>query len=651
MSAYGDELEDSSTNPSTATTFEEVVGRRLSRRSVLTGSAATAVAFLTPGLLGTGTAQAAPRGAAAGPRNGPRALLGYEAVPLGYGDEVVVPRGYTATPFLAWGTPLFPGLDTRFDPATMSADEQARRVGMHHDGMHFFPLGGRSDRGLLVVNHEYTDEVLLHTGDPRGTRPATLTAQQREKSQNAHGVTVAEVQRGADGTWSVVVPSRYNRRVTAQTPMVLTGPAAGSDLLRTAADPTGTRVLGTINNCSHGYTPWGTYLVAEENFNGYFRTPTRTSGTRRVPDHRGFAQAEALQRYGVGGDSYRWAATDARFDLVPGAGGPEDANEVNRFGWVVELDPSDPQSVPAKRTALGRFKHEGAFVHVAPSGRAVVYTGDDQAGDYAYKFVGNRPWREYPAGQSPLDDGRLYVARFDDDGTGRWLELTVDDPVLAERFGSQAAVLVHARLAADALGATPMDRPEWTTVDPRTGAVYLTLTNNSGRTSTNGPNPRPSNVWGQVVRWYEDGGEHSATTFRWDLFLVAGQGRESGDGSTVKEQDALGSPDGLWADPDGRIWVQTDGTQPFGANDQMLAANPGIVDGYGAPELKRFLTGVRGCEVTGVITTPDQRTMFVNLQHPGDGEPDVLWPAGDGYGFPRSATVVVTKDDGGVIGS
>jgi len=439
------------------------------------------------------------------------------------------------------------------------------------------------------------------------------------------------------------VRGKKNRRITANTPMRFTGAAAGHRLLQTTVDPAGRNPVGTINNCAHGYTPWNTYLACEENFNGYFQAAP--AGTYS-PE-----QTASNARYGVGGDRYYWAGRDPRFNLTA-----DNAQEVNRFGWVVEIDPNDPTSAPMKRTALGRLKHEGAFVHITKGQRVVVYMGDDQVNEHAYKFVSNGNWKSLLArGKDPLDEGTLYVARFDEDGRGTWLPLVHGQKGLtaAEGFADQGDVLVKTRLAATSVGATPMHRPEWTSVDPNTGAVYLTLSND-GRFAgavQNAANPRKPNPWGSVIRWYEDGDDHAALTFTWDLLLLAGQGRDSGDGSTIAEQDAFGSPDGLWVDRDSRVWIQTDGTQPLGANDQMLAANPFVTDAAGAPELKRFFTGVRGCEVTGVIDTPDQRTMFVNLQHPGDDVPDSTWPGVDGYTVPRSATVIVTKDDGGVIGT
>jgi secreted PhoX family phosphatase len=300
------------------------------------------------------------------------------------------------------------------------------------------------------------------------------------------------------------------------------------------------------------------------------------------------------------------------------------------------------------------MKHEGAYVHVSKGGRVVVYMGDDQVNEYVYKFVSAGNWKSMRArGISPLDQGTLYVARFAEDGTGQWLPLVHGRGPLAAAngFADQGDVLVKARLAASAVGATPMDRPEWTSVDQNTGMVYVTLTNNTSSSKVvNAANPRKPNRRGHIVRWSERRGDHAATSFVWDLFLLAGEGRTSGDGSTIDAEDAFGSPDGLWVDPDGRVWIQTDGSQPAGANDQMLAANPYVEDAYGAPQLKRFLTGVVGCEVTGIDTTPDRRTMFINIQHPGE-DGGSTWPQGDGFATPRSATVVITKDDGGIIGT
>jgi secreted PhoX family phosphatase len=633
--------DEAALNPSTEPHLSHVIASRLSRRAILAGGMAAAAGFLSRGLFDPTPASATTAGDGPNSAVGASRLLGFAAVPLGFADEVVLPAGYTARPFIPWGTPIL-GSYPAYKPGGNTAEEQAQQVGMHHDGMHYFPLGGGprgSRRGLLVVNHEYTGEAHLQTGTNTLPPVTAWTLEMVRKSQNAHGVSVIEVERGGDGEWRVV-RSRRNRRITANTGMTFSGPAAGHRLVQTVADPSGRRPLGTVNNCSHGFTPWGTYVTCEENFNGYFRLD---------PGAYDAEQAALNSRYGVGGDRNRWATNDERFVVTPG-----NPSEPNRFGWVVEIDPFDPTSTPVKRTALGRTKHEGAFVQVTKGGRVVVYMGDDQVNEYVYKFVSAGNWKALRArGRSPLDEGTLYAGKFNDDGTGEWLPLVHGRGALtaANGFADQGDVLVKARLAATAVGATPMDRPEWTSVDPNTGMVYLTLTNNtSGGKQENAANPRTPNRWGHILRWAEAGGDHAATTFSWDLFLLAGQGRSSGDGSTINDDDAFGSPDGLWVDPDGRIWIQTDGSQPAGANDQMLAANPYVTDAAGVPEVRRFLTGVVNCEVTGVVTTPDQRTMFVNIQHPGEGGGS-SWPQNDGFATPRSATVVVTKDDGGIIGT
>ena len=633
--------EDISCNTAAGPAFADLIGSRLSRRAAIAGGFATAAGFLTSSLVGAGPA-AAVRGVNRGRSAArPGGLLSFQPVPLSTADEVVVPAGYTARAFLPWGTPIL-GAYPAFVAGGNTADEQAQQMGMDHDGMHYFPLQpgpAGNEHGLLVLNHENTDEGYLHTGVKGDPPAAVYTAEMVRKSQAAHGVAVVEIEKDVLGGWDVVRSAR-NRRITANSPMRFAGPAAGHRLLRTTADPTGTRPLGTFNNCANGATPWGTYLTCEENFNGYFRV---------IPGGYTAEQLALISRYGVGGDNKRWATHDLRFQVTAA-----EPNEPNRFGWVVEIDPHDPDSTPVKRTALGRVKHESAHVQVTKGDRVVVYTGDDQVNEYVYKFVSAGSWHAMRAqGRSPLDEGTLYVARFDEDGSGTWLPLVHGTGPLtaANRFADQGDVLVKTRLAASALGATRMDRPEWVTVDGNTGMVYLTLTNNTSPAKVvNAANPRKPNSWGHILRWAETGGDHAATSFEWDLFVIAGQGRSSGDGSTVADQDGFGSPDGLWADPDGRVWIQTDGNQPQDANDQMLAANPYVTDATGTPEIRRFLTGVIGSEVTGIITTPDQRTLFINIQHPGE-DGGSTWPQTDGITTPRSATVVIAKTDGGVIGS
>jgi len=582
-------------------------------------------------------------GAASGPR------LGFKSVPMSDVDTVVVPEGYRATVLYRWGDPVgIAGRMPAFKPdASNTAAEQELQAGMHHDGIHYFPLDG-DRRGLLAMNHEYTDDGLLHVG---GFTP--WTAEKVAKSQAAHGVSIIEVERSAEG-WRVVRPSRYARRITGNTPMMISGPARGHAMMRTRDDASGAVVLGTLNNCAHGYTPWGTYLTCEENFIGYFSGPEQPTAEQR--------------RWGLrrGGWGYRWHEHDERFDAT------KHPNEYNRFGWVVEVDPMDPNSTPIKRTALGRAAHEGAWVVQAKDGRAVVYMGEDARFEYIYKFVSRDPVR--PGGASAnrelLDHGTLYVAKFNAEGSGQWIELTAGkNGLTAERgFATQGDVVIKSRQASDLVGATKMDRPEWIADDPTTGWIYCTLTNNSnrgkdGQAPVDAANPRAENQMGHIIRWKEEG-DFAGTRFAWNHFVLAGDPAQSRaeDKGNIKG-DIFGSPDGIWVDRRGVMWIQTDiSTSALGKgvyanmpNNAMLAADPTT------GEVRRFLVGPRGCEVTGVITTPDLRTMFVNIQHPGESpsersdpaKPTAIstWPDGPGAGRPRSATIVITKNDGGVIGS
>jgi secreted PhoX family phosphatase len=638
-------------NPGNAPSIHEVSAP--GRRTVLRGGLAAAVTGLLAPLAGCATGAATSPYAT--PRGGPAAgapLLGFRSVPVGTADTVVVPPGYSVQVLARWGDPVgLPGNAPafRFD-AGNSAEEQAAQFGMHHDGMHWFrhPEPGRPvTDGLLVMNHEYTDDGLLH---PDGL--ATWSAEKVRKAQAAHGVAVAEVTL-RDGRFEVVPGSRWARRVTAATPMVLSGPAAGHPLLRTAADPTGRRVLGTFNNCASGITPWGTYLTCEENFAGYFRGPEALS------DHQ--------RRWGMRStpSRYRWEEHDERFDAA------RHPNEFNRHGWVVEIDPYDPQSVPVKRTALGRAAHEGATVAVTRDGRAVVYMGEDARFEYITKFVSRDAIRPggAKANATLLDHGTLYVARFDRDGRGRWLPLVHGNGFLtaAHGFADPGEVLVKARQACDRLGGTPMDRPEWIDID-RDGWVYCTLTNNSsrGRTGEFAPdpaNPRAENTTGHIIRWREDG-DFDGTAFAWNHFVLAGDPaneREAARGNV--RGDAFACPDGLWCDARGVLWIQTDmSTSAMGRGDlarlghnAMLAADPRT------GEIRRFLVGPAGCEITGATATPDGRTMFINIQHPGEtpserSDPQQPrrfsnWPDQRPDGRPRSATVVIRKDDGGPIGT
>ena len=638
--------DDTISNPSRNPTFDEV---NAERRALLKGSLAGGALALAGIPFAGCAATPGPAGAAAKP-----ATPGFVPVAPSKADAIVVPEGYEAYVLYAWGDPVSDGPAFRQDASNTAAD-QAGQAGMHHDALHYFAMvegsALSSTHGLLVVNHEYTDDGLLHADGMR-----TWTAEKVAKSQAAHGVSVVEA-RVVGGRWTIVRPSRYARRVTGTTPIRVSGPAAGDAAMRTRDDASGLAVLGTINNCAHGVTPWGTYLACEENFNGYF---VNASGSL-PPEHR---------RYGITakGFGYRWHEFDERFDAA------KHPNEPNRFGWVVEVDPWDPRSTPVKRTALGRFKHEGATVALAADGRVVVYMGDDERFEYVYKFVSSGRYRpgEREANRALLDEGVLHVARFDADGTGRWLPLVHGQGPLtaANGFASQADVLIRARSAGDALGATKMDRPEWIAVSPQGNDVYCTMTNNSQRGAKDRPgvdaaNPRAANVFGHVVRWREAGGDPgSIVPFRWDIFARCGDPAHADAGKRGDVRgDAYGSPDGLWFDPRGLLWIQTDvststlnkGDYANLGNNMMLAAD--VATG----ETRRFLVGPAGCEVTGVVMTPDLTTMFVDIQHPGESpseraDPDrpkaiSSWPDGPSGGRPRSATIVVRRRDGGIVGS
>lgn len=642
-------------NPSSNPTFEEINQQR--RKLLKGGGAALAVSIggvpmAMSFLPGSALAAQPPTSADVSP-------FSFANIAPSTDDSVRVPPGYLASVLFAWGDPVSSGPAFRQDAANTAA-EQALQAGMHHDGMHFFPFWNTagafpvasSTHGLMAINHEYTDDGLLHSDGMK-----TWTAEKVRKSQAAHGVSVIEVRQDAGG-WQVVRPSAYARRITGASEIGLAGPVAGVASVKTAADPAGLNVLGTINNCANGATPWGTYLTCEENWNGYFVNSSK-------------AMTALEKRYGIDdkGAGYRWHEFDERFDTA------KHPNEPHRFGWVVEIDPYDPNKKPVKRTALGRIKHEGATTTLAADGRLVVYMGDDERFEYIYKFVSRYvcvPSNKEACAQL-LDEGTLYVARFDADGGGAWLALEHGKNGLtaANGFADQADVLVKTRLAADKAGATKMDRPEWIAVNPHNKDVYCTLTNNSqrgtaGKAPTDAANPRAGNVFGHIIRWAEKAGDSAALNFEWNIFVQCGDpdlGVPAKAGDIKGEARKFGSPDGLWFDERGVLWIQTDvstsvlNTGDYAAigNNQMLAANP--LTG----EIRRFLTGPKGCEITGVTGTPDLRTLFINVQHPGEpaserSDPDKpklvsSWPDGAAGGRPRAATVVVRRADGGIVGA
>ena len=622
--------------------FDPLLQKQLSRRSVLQFS------------LGAMLASAMPLSSAATMLRNQAQLLGFTPIPTAdLLDEVVVPEGYRAEVFYRWGDPISDGPAFNMD-ASNSAADQMQQAGMHHDALQYFPLpkGSESnEHGLLVMNHEYLDLDVIHTDGSHKHSPETYTADKVAKEQNAHGVSLIEV-RQENGEWQIVRPSTYARRLTANTPMQISGPAAGHELMKTRADPEGKNVLGTFNNCANGKTPWGTYLTCEENFHYYFVAD---------PKHSRDAETKRRwQRYKLGFSYYGWQQFDARFDL------DKEPNEANRFGWVVEFDPYNPQSIPVKRTALGRFAHENVAHKIGRDGRLAFYSGDDSKFEYIYKFITRDAWDGSLGAHHGrlLDDGILYVARFEEDGSARWLPLLFGENGLTTENGfvDQADVLVHARAAADIVGATKMDRPEWITVHPHNDQVFVSLTNNSDRgqqdnVGKDAANPRNQNLFGHIIKFSE--ADATATEFSWQVFVLAGEGKG----------EQFANPDGLYIDDRGVLWIQTDVSssvmndgqfKEFG-NNQMLAADPAT------GEIRRFLTGPVGCEVTGVIMTPDMKTMWVNIQHPGEML-DVLqrrginkspqnpnaasnWPDHHPNGRPRSATVLISKEDGGVIGT
>jgi len=606
------------------------------RRTLLRSGVGAAVATLLGGC-------ATSSSSAGGPS------MGFKSIPIDASrDGLKVPEGYVASVIAPWGDPIgMPGRMPSWRPdASDTGADQEVQMGMHHDGIHYYALDG-SKRGLLAMNHEYTDDGLLH---PDGMK--TWSAAKVRKAQAAHGVAVIEVEEKR-GAWAVVRPSTYARRFTAYTPFAVGGPAAGHVLMRTAADPAGRTVLGTLNNCASGKTPWGTYLSGEENWAGYF-----AGGDTPTADQR---------RWGLRKDSfYRWAEHDERFDAR------KHPNEFHRFGWVVEIDPTDPLSTPVKRTALGRAAHEGAWVGVTGDGRAVVYSGEDARFEYIYKFVSRD--KIAPGGAKAnatlLDHGTLHVARFDADGTGRWLPLVHGQGPLtpANGFSDQGEVVIKSRQASDLLGATKMDRPEWLAIDPKSGEVYCTLTNNSARGVSGNPgvdaaNPRTNNTFGQIIRWKENK-DFDATTFTWNHLVLAGDPANARpDARGNIRGDLYACADGIAFDSRGLLWIQTDAhaSQMYQGEFANIGSNQMLACDVRTGETRRFLTGPANCEITGCTWTPDGRTMFINVQHPGEtpsdrSDPETpnkfsSWPNLPAGGRPRSATVVIRRENGGIIGT
>jgi uncharacterized protein len=579
-------------------------------------------------------------------------------------DAIVLPRGYTHDMLARWGDSLFPGTPSLTPKAIMddmlitpgSARRQERQFGNNCDAIAFYPTGNRSDAGVLCVNNEYVTPVLMLRG--RSRLQGTPRPQRQEWFKKnpeavavmkaAQGVSVVEV-RKRRGKWRIVPGAPRTRRITAETPMDIHGPARGSPLLRTKEDPDGTRVRGTFGNCANGKTPWGTYLTCEENIDDYFASTDSWLAVNKDAELR-----EAHRRFPTIETSvYGWENADPRFDMM------HDPHEGLRFGWVVEIDPQDSQSVPRKRTALGRFSHEGASSALARDGRAAVYMGDDDEFEYVYKFVTRRAFdpNDPRANRDLLDEGTLHVARFDADGTGTWMPLVYDEKGPLNRasgFASQGDVVIKARAAADILGATPMDRPEGIKPSPVDGRVYISCTKNPDREAAsrraervgraidvgpNAANPRAGNRTGHIIELTEHDGDAAATQFRWDLFLLGGNPVAPG-------ASPIACPDNLGFDPFGRLWIVTDSDSVLGANDGCYVCPTDGAD-RGVP--KQLLSAPVGAEVCGCEFTPDGTTLFLSIQHPGDGStleaPSSHWPDG-GDAPPRSSVIAVRRDDG-----
>ncbi|HEX5806369.1 MAG TPA: PhoX family phosphatase [Macromonas sp.] len=713
-----DVFNEENSNPTANPAFEQVLGVRLSRRGLLHRGLALAGA--------TGLSAGGLAGCAVGQnQTAPLPMLGFQPVAKSVADAVTVPEGYAVQVLYGLGDPLTPAIPAFKNDGTDT--DWDYRAGDHHDGIEWFgldanglPSNSFNSRGLLAVNHEATTDEKLssffihaHGGTSTLPRPATEV----DKELLIHGLSVVEVQ--SDGMrWRCNTQSTFNRRITTLSEAIIAGPARGTEHMVTKYSPDGTRARGTLNNCGTGKTPWGTFVSGEENWNGYFFRDAKDD-ERRKQDK----QVQGLNRYGRkagaasrhGWESAGTADAYARWNngALAATAKADYRNEMNTFGYVVELDPHNPREVLRKRTALGRFAHEAVAFAKPVAGRPIVaYMGDDARGEYIYKYVSDAKWDPADAqaanrlaiGDKYLDRGTLYAARFKDDGMGEWLELSLNNPVIANstyfEFKSAADVAVFTRLAADTVGATKMDRPEWGGVNPKNGEVYISLTNNSNRTAatTDAANPRAytdlkgskeqkGNVHGHIVRFAES--HPAATSFQWDIYLFAAEANADKTHinlSGLTADNDLSSPDGLvFSQATGICWIQTDdGAYIDQTNCMLLAAMPGQV-GDGGPQtlqhgdrrvtthvgqaptpatLKRFLVGPRGCEITGLCETPDGRTLFVNIQHPGENTKmadvqnpakyESQWPANAGYGAglrPRSATIVITKKDGGVIGS
>jgi len=653
-------FDDIPTNPNLSRTIGEVVAARYSRRELFRGALAVTT---TTALFGTSAMIAPKQAAAAGTSR-------YNFTELEWGNDTMhhVAEGYDADILLRWGDPITADAPD-FDVMNQTAAAQLGQFGYNNDYVGFTALNDAGTRGLLCVNHEYTNEEVMFPGLGRQDAAgfAGMTPELIDIEMAAHGGTVVEIEKETTGQWRVDRNGQYNRRITPlNTAMTISGPAAGHARMRTNADPEGMTIIGTLNNCAGGMTPWGTYLMAEENFHGYFWTSLLDAEGK--PDLSTLPEADANRhkRYGVPGMWYNWGTTHTRFDI------DKEPNEPNRFGWIVEVDPRDPEAMPIKHTALGRFRHEGCETAVASDGRLVIYSGDDNRFDYMYKYVSaGKVGEDRAANSALLSDGTLYVARFDEDGSITWLPLVHGEgPLTAENgFNDQGDVMIDTRLAADLLGATPMDRPE--DAQPRgDGTVYLMLTNNSKRKpdQVDAANPRPESVFGHIIEIKEDGGDHGAAKGQWSILVKCGDPSVAEVGAMWNPETSqngwFGSPDNAAIDADGRLWISTDQGGNWGATGKSDGLYALETEGEARGTSKLFFRCPVGGEMCGPYFTDDAETLFVAVQHPGtDGtkelagfernstfeDPATRWPDFDPAMPPRPAVVVITKQGGGKI--
>ena len=630
-----DEFDETISPPPAETDFENIIEKALTRRDVMGG----VISFgLSTFLLGSTSLSAKAPDA-----QNTEDLFGFTQIPTNTEDTITVPEGFEWKTLVKWGDPLWS--DTaEFDHKTLgNSKSQARSFGENNDGMSFFT---HENHTLLAVNNEYTNKRWFYSNRESG-KPETDDDIARNMA--AHGISIFEVKQ-TDGQWQVVKDSPFNRRITATTEIEITGPAAGHDLLKTSADQAGLTALGTWNNCGNGKTPWGTYLSCEENFNGYF---TSSNDTLEI--------SAPLKRYGISkkGRGYNWERIDDRFDIS------KEPNEPNRHGYIVEVDPKDPSKPIKKRTALGRFKHENAEVVIAKNGKVVVYMGDDERGEFLYKFVSDGIYEEGKSTSQLLSKGTLYVAKFYDDLKGSWLPLNPETTGM-----SLAEICIHTRLAASKVGATTMDRPEWVAASPTKVECFCALTNNKNRgikpnkggddTPIDGPNPRRKNVYGQILKWIPEKEDHTSTNFSWVLFALAGnptvhdanaddkQEKLKAGSPNINAGNMFNSPDGLAFDSKGMLWIQTDGKYSNKGDFEGMGNNQMLVGNTKTGEIRRFLVGPKECEVTGICWSEDKATLFVGIQHPGE-KGGSHFPDG-GNLVPRSAVIAVRKKDGKAFG-